>query len=306
MSRIKRSLLMVWNNTINLKIITENQINRLVDIVNQLYTKSPKVFPIEDTLLQIINNKLSVCRYGDGEFKLIKGLDITFQKADIILANKLKQILAINEKNLMVCIPDVFDSLHHYENQTRKYWQIHISKNRLQWYKLLRIDKQYGNSFISRFYNPFVNKKDISNYIVLLKKLWDDREVVIIEGAKSRLGIGNDLFNSCKSIERILVPEENAFEQYDKILFEASKLNKEKLILIAAGPTATILAYDLYKKGYQAIDIGHVDIEYEWYLRKAKTKIKIENKYVCEAGKGEGVGELNDQNYTREIISIVN
>ena len=52
-------------------------------------------------------------------------------------------------------------------------------------------------------------------------------------------------------------------------------MRKNKLILIALGPTATILAYDLYKLGYRAIDIGHIDIEYEWFLRKANTKIPI-------------------------------
>ena len=55
-------------------------------------------------------------------------------------------------------------------------------------------------------------------------------------------------------------------------------MKKNKLILIALGPTATVLSYDLNKLGYQAIDIGHADIEYEWYLRKAKKKIPIKNK----------------------------
>ena len=44
------------------------------------------------------------------------------------------------------------------------------------------------------------------------------------------------------------------------------KLSKNKLILIALGPTATVLSYDLYKLGYHVIDIGHADIEYEWFL----------------------------------------
>ena len=77
------------------------------------------------------------------------------------------------------------------------------------------------------------------------------------------------------------------------------------MILLAIGPTATILAYDLYKEGYQAIDIGHVDIEYEWFLRQAKTKIKIENKYVCEAGAGQNVGDIQDEKYLSEIKAII-
>ena len=48
-----------------------------------------------------------------------------------------------------------------------------------------------------------------------------------------------------------------------------------------------------------------MDIEYEWYLRKSDKKIKIENKFVCEAGFGEGVGELNDEQYQDQIIAKV-
>ena len=75
-----------------------------------------------------------------------------------------------------------------------------------------------------------------------------------------------------KSIERIICPSENAFEIYEKIYNEVLKVDKNKTILLALGPTATVLAYDLYKAGYRTIDIGHVDIEYEWFLMKATTK----------------------------------
>ena len=39
---------------------------------------------------------------------------------------------------------------------------------------------------------------------------------------------------------------------------------KSVLFLVALGPTATVLAYDLSKIGYQAIDIGHIDISFVW------------------------------------------
>ena len=81
--------------------------------------------------------------------------------------------------------------------------------------------------------------------------------------------------------------------------------SKEYVVLIALGPTATVLAYDLNAKGYQALDIGHIDIEYEWYLQKAKWKTKIENKYVNEAGGFTGQEELNDKEYQTSIIKII-
>jgi hypothetical protein len=55
------------------------------------------------------------------------------------------------------------------------------------------------------------------------------------------------------------------------VLNEDVKLSdKNILILISLGPTATVLAYDLAKLGYWAIDIGHIDNEYEWLKLEAK------------------------------------
>jgi len=129
------------------------------------------------------------------------------------------------------------------------------------------------------------------------------KNIVIIEGVQSRLGVGNDLFKNANSIQRILCPSENAFDVYDKILNEALKIPKNKQILIALGSTATVLTYDLYKKGYQAIDIGHVDIEYEWFLRNVKNRIKIENKYTNEVKNGrENIRPVKDTDYYKQII----
>ena len=104
-----------------------------------------------------------------------------------------------------------------------------------------------------------------------------------------------------KSIQRIICPSENAFDVYDKIYeYVVSKVDKDKLILIALGPTATVLSYDLYNVGFHTIDIGHVDIEYEWFLRKATKKIKIENKYVTEVKEGRiNISDVKDQKYEK-------
>ena len=48
------------------------------------------------------------------------------------------------------------------------------------------------------------------------------------------------------------------------------------------GPTATVLAYDLSRAGYQAIDIGHLDLEYEWFLRGEGVRVEVPGKYNNE------------------------
>lgn len=45
-------------------------------------------------------------------------------------------------------------------------------------------------------------------------------------------------------------------------------------------PDCHCLAYDLSKEGYRALDVGHVDTMYEWFLRKATKSIPIEGKIV--------------------------
>ena len=50
------------------------------------------------------------------------------------------------------------------------------------------------------------------------------------------------------------------------ILDECLKESPDKLFLLSAGPTATILAYDLAQRGYQALDIGHLPNCYDQYL----------------------------------------
>lgn len=303
--KIKRRLVIIWNLMFDIKDEIQYQYKTLIDRVIRLFNRSPKVMTIDQTLDEILNNNASICRYGDGEFKLMMNSHISFQQANENLAERLRAILKADEPGFLVCLPDVFEELSQFHDEPRNYWSRHLSNYRLQWYRLLSDKKVYYNSFLSRCYYPFQNKSESQRWFNRLKLIWLHREVVIIEGKKSRLGVGNDLFERTNSIERILVPEENAFNAYDQIIVEAKKVEKHKLILLAIGPTATVMAYDLYKEGYQAIDIGHVDIEYEWYLRGALTKISIANKYVCEAGGGKGVGESQDSKYLKEIKCYV-
>lgn len=160
---------------------------------------------------------------------------------------------------------------------------------------------------MTRLYMDYEDKSNSCEWFNKIKKVWDNKEIVIIEGEYSKLGIGNDLLKNSKSIQRIIAPSENAFDKYDLILESAKKINKDKLILIALGPTATVLAYDLMLEGYQAIDIGHIDIEYEWYLNNANDKIAIEGKYTNES-KDNDISKLsfNNSDYNDEIIDKIN
>ena len=180
-----------------------------------------------------------------------------------------------------------------------------MNLNRHKIYKMIDMKKEYYDALVTRLYVDHKDKSKAEERFKKLKKLWTNRDILIVEGEQSRLGVGNDLFNNVRSIERIICPSKNAFSQYDKILDLVRKQDKSKLILIALGPTATVLAYDLSNYGYQAIDIGHIDIEYEWFLQKATEKRPVKNKYIGEVDGGTNVDEIKDIKYESEIITKI-
>ena len=278
------------------------------------YAKAEKVLgryhiatPLE-TVKEIVSTKKSISRFGDGEFDMIYGIGMNYQKYNPELAKRLEEIVQSEEENILIGLPNVvnLDYCEEYTGFATEFWPNWINKYKFKLVRLLKHNRKYYSTQITRFYLDYKDKSQTAEYVKELKKIWDNRDVVIIEGMQSRLGVGNDLFDNMKSIQRIICPSENAFEIYDRILKEALKIDKNKLVMLALGPTATVLSYDLAKAGYQAVDIGHVDIEYEWFLRKATTKIKIEHKYVTEVKDGRtNIADVNDEKYNSEIIAKV-
>ena len=208
-------------------------------------------------------------------------------------------------ENHIVCLSDTFGDLKQFNAYGKEFWGCFMGMYRKKWMSFLKPGKVYYNTNMTRPYMDYVDKSPCARRFQMLKEIWKGRDIVLIEGEKSRLGIGNDLFDTAASIRRILAPATNAFDKYEEILKRACQLEKECLILIALGPTATILSYDLAKAGYQALDIGHVDVEYEWFLMGATEKIPIKNKYVNESLKGREIGELQDETYLSQIIDEI-
>ena len=291
-----------YNNLYDLYIELSYRKYELTNILE----KKINIMTIDESIEYLIKKNCSLSRFGDGEMKLILGNRIAFQKYDYKLSKRLKEVLQSKEENHIVGLPDVFKSLRKYDKKATSYWKRHIWEYGYSWLELTDKNKIYINSFISRCYMIFVKKDKCEKQFKNIKQLWNNKDLVIIEGEQSRLGIGNDLFENTKSINRILGPKRDAFNVYDKLLEYVEKnISKDKLILLALGPTATVLAYDLYKLGYHAVDIGHIDIEYEWFLANAKDKIAIKNKYVGEAKDGMEVGDLDLEDYKRQIIAKI-
>ena len=76
------------------------------------------------------------------------------------------------------------------------------------------------------------------------------------------------------------------------------------MILVVLVPMAEVLVYDLIKDGYQAIDIGQIDMDYEWYRAGAKGRVPIPDRYVSQLPPAE-IREMKDTKYLEQIIERV-
>lgn len=128
------------------------------------------------------------------------------------------------------------------------------------------------------------------------------RRSSIVEGIFSRSGVGNDLFAESKEVQRILCPPNNAYSDYERIKECIKKYGQGKTILIMLGPTAKILAYELALEGYRAIDLGHVDSEYEWCKMGVHKKVKLDSKHTAEWNTDECIQDVSDELYHSQII----
>lgn len=259
-----------------------------------------------ETVDYVLKNHCSVSRFGDGEFYIMwKMVNSPFQTVNEKLSQRLEEVLNSQMPNHIVCVPHTFVCNKGYNKETSEFIETFMVNYYDQLDASLMRGRTYYDTNFTRFYYDFEDKTPCKNKIAHIRKIWDNRDLYIIEGQSTRFGVGNDLLDNARSVHRILCPPKNAFDRYDEILEAAKTIPQDALIICALGMTATVLAYDLALSGIQAIDIGHLDVEYEWFKMGTLVKCAIPGKAVNEAGYQTVQDRVSDKKYTDSIIKEI-
>lgn len=288
-------------NQSRINIMLDNIKYEIFDEFRQDLVRVPIIEDRFKTLDILATSSKSICRYGDGEFDLMCMRSIPFQVASIEMATRLKEVLTSQNSDILIGIPAFLGSVMEYIEATKNFTRMYFQDTRDQIYPFLDFKKTYYDSCVSRPYINYTKRLDVGQYYKKFKSIWTDKDVIIIEGSETRMGVGNDLLDNAKSIKRILCPALNAYDKYQEILNSATSFSKNVIFLVSLGPTATILSYDLSNLGFRALDTGHLDIEYEWFLSGTSERIKIDGKYVNEALGGNKVSNIQDEKYNSQI-----
>jgi hypothetical protein len=203
--------------------------------------KYPKVIDEAATLAASQTNSLA--RFGDGELSIALGGDCVSQRRDPKLAAELREILQNKSPELLVGIPNV-------ESKTKPAWAKYGGDR----YTALYGAGTFGSSFITRPDSaPWI---DTPEYWRQLSGLWRGRVVVLVAGTERSLR--PEQLVGANDIRRVGTPRRDAYAEIDRIEAEIGIPPASSTVLMCVGPTATVLAARLAKKGVHAVDLGHV------------------------------------------------
>lgn len=272
-----------------------------------LYRKKFKILNEYETVNKIAEERYSVSRYGDGEFKWMFGVkQNSFQDCDEELSKMLKESFYSNGISCLIGIPVALNTTKELNFEAKFYWLRFKCKYHKNLMKILDYNKIYCDASFTRPYIDYKDKTNAKHKFLHIKKIWDKRKILIVEGDGVNFGIGNDLLDNSTSIERIICPSKNAFKFINEIYESIIRNYKNHVILIALGPTASILCERLSRLNYQAIDIGHLDVEYCWYLNNCTSKVNIIGKNVNEKNKKSAVSvDVDKQKLSNETIEKI-
>lgn len=280
----------------------------LAAIVYFLYEKGIlhnkiQVHSIDETIDELLQTEKSMVRFGDGEIVMIKGVDLMLQKASTEIADGLKEILSYPHDDLMVTIPGIFDGLSEHHRASRQFWRDHLLFCRKTYETYCNPDRIYYTTFVSRCYYFTKDRTSCGEWFAKIRKIWENRDVVIVEGTRTHNGVGNDLLDTARSIERIICPPSDAYSAIPEILEACVTYEKDRLFLLSVGVAAKFLAAELFRQGYRVLDIGNLDMEYEWYVRRTPGKCKLEKHDIAgeEANRKEA---LRDEAYAAYMDQV--
>jgi hypothetical protein len=221
--------------------------------------KYPRVRDEHETLKEVLAGR-SIARYGDGEFKIVRGLGCVSQVADRHLKEELANVLLSPPSDpCLRAIPRLDPQLAKNKNWSRyegSYPQ-HLASN-----------VTYYSAFISRPDSaPHIWTPEFYNDVA---SLWRDEKVVLVSGTERSLTADFLTSHGARHVHNIVCARRDAYADIDSIERSVIKSGIKRAIL-CAGPMATCLAHRLAQQGVHAIDLGHIGMF--WY-HEGETKWK--------------------------------
>ena len=254
---LKKALRFTARNTRSIKPL-HNRINEY--FYHYIADRYPTVLTETQTIERILNETLSFSRYSGSEFKLCRGSTVARQPANPELCHQLRRILTLEATcppplNFAIGVPPFLTKDQITDPIMDSYFKHFYLR---EWEAVHHVaNKTYLSAWAFWPCHWELPDDDANRLLSTLKQLWQDKDVTFVCNKRFKEHSAfAPIFGNAKSHSFIHPPAKNAYSRYDDLLQQATDFSVDNLFLLACGPTATVLAYDLAVRGYQAIDIG--------------------------------------------------
>lgn len=240
----------------------------------------PDVKDRKETLEILCNTEKSLARFGDGELSIICGKSIPFQEYDALLAKRMIEILKNNNDNLLVGINYWYFHPVFNPNQNKLSFDFslfHMPKHRKNLMKFIDLSSTYCDAGFTGVRNTHNKENDV--FFEKIKTIWNNRNIVLVGCREAHNKLAYNLFENANAENWIYVPNKNAFREYESILSKIKQYPKDYIIILMAGPTSKVLAYDLSSCGYRALDLGHIAKSYDFYVKGTQLTVETEKDF---------------------------
>lgn len=247
--------------------------NKILDDVQYEYevynpkSKKPNILDAEESIDLILASKKSFVRTGDGEIKIMMGMDQPFQEYDAELAKGLKRLLHGDNEDMLVGInrnyyipgyeTDYSSFYRRFAYDYRKFYETVLNPN------VTYIDATCTGYRLGDHNNPKVIKR-----YEQWKNAFRDKDIVLISGNGILEKLEYDVFELAKSKLKIYAPAINAWREHERIMADIiTNAPKDSILVFILGMAGKVMSFELTKLGYTCWDVGHLAKYYDAFMK---------------------------------------
>ena len=212
----------------------------------------------KESMRLILDQRKSFVRTGDGECKIIMGLNQPFQKYNVEIAEGLIRILRNENDNLLVGINgNYYTSLYSMGNP---YFYRRYGYDLRQVYeKYIDPEKVYIHAAITGY--QFGKEKSVEciEQYELWREAFRDQNIIIVCGEGILDKLEYDVFELASSKQFIYGPRKNAWDVHEELIKKIKeKATKNDIIIFILGMAGKVMILELTELGYTCWDVGHL------------------------------------------------
>lgn len=227
--------------------------------------KRPCVLSPEDTFDLITDHPKSFVRTGDGEVKLMMGMDQPFQRYEKEVADRLIDMLAHPREDLYIGLNRYFfvplmeegnpEYYRRWSYEFREVYMKHCAEG------VTYIDSAFTSCDFRK------SRIEQGNWYDRWKNLFSDRDIVIVCGEGILDKLEYDIFEKAKSKRFIYGPRISAWDKHDDLIREiTTTVSKEQVLVFILGMAGKAMIPELTDMGYTCWDVGHLAKYYNAYM----------------------------------------